>query len=477
MIKKLISRYRPRLVRSLVYMLQASEYNIRDYLAWVYRTRDFAHVEKRGHLERTPKVLALLSASWSFLVIWAAGLMGYAVFTDSNAMRIALVAALLLLPLYFPYVLALIVLLMQAAQKPVEYALVARAKRTLRAHKGVRIAIAGSYGKTSMREILKTVLAEGKKVAAPPGSYNTPLGIARFVKTLTGKEDVIIFELGEYYPGDVRALAHIVRPDWGIITGINEAHLDKFKTLERTADTIFELAEFVEPSHLYVNGENELARVHSKSGNVVYQREGAGAWGIDDAKTVLSGTTFKLTKRDDGSCDAASGLLGLHMLGPLALASDIASKLGLSNEEVVRGIAKTKPFAHRLEPKDWGDGVTFLDDSYNGNPDGVKAVIDFLASLKSHRRWYVTPGLVEMGARTEEVHRAIGRQLAEAGIERIVLIRDSVTPYIEKGLHEAGYKGVVTWYDDMPQALQAIRHGTAAGDIVLIQNDWPDQYS
>ena len=171
-----------------------------------------------------------------------------------------------------------------------------------------------------------------------------------------------------------------------------------------------------------------------------------------------------------------SALLGLHQIGPLAASAEIALNLGLSFDQVRDGISKTMPFDHRLEPKTDNAGVITLDDSYNGNPDGVNAVIAFLASLKDCRRFYVTPGLVEMGLRTEEVHKQIGKQLAKASIEKVVLIKNSVTSFIEQGLKENGYTGEVIWFDDALAAFAALPLLTVKGDVVLLQNDWPDQY-
>jgi UDP-N-acetylmuramyl pentapeptide synthase len=81
-----------------------------------------------------------------------------------------------------------------------------------------------------------------------------------------------------------------------------------------------------------------------------------------------------------------------------------------------------------------------------------------------------------MGSRKEEIHKEMGRQLAKAGIEKVVLIRDSVTPYMADGLKEAGYQGEIIWYDFGPTAFNALPKMTVAGDVILIQNDWPDQY-
>ena len=182
-----------------------------------------------------------------------------------------------------------------------------------------------------------------------------------------------------------------------------------------------------------------------------------------------------MTKNDMG-LEMKSALLGLHQVGPLAAAADIALILGLSPEQVKSGVNKTTPFSHRLELKTDDAGVVTLDDSYNGNPDGFNAAIDFLASLEGCRRFYVTPGLVEMGSQTEEVHRQIGRRLARTSIEKVVLVKNSVTPYIEQGLKEEEYHGEIIWFNDALAAFVALPLLTVKGDVVLLQNDWPDQY-
>lgn len=476
MIKNWLSRYSPRYPRSLVYMLQASEYNIRDYLSWYHRTEDFGHVERRKVLVTTPKTILLLIIAWiiilalygtGFFVLWTSDApLGYFVF--------------LCIVLFTPYILAYAIVGSLLAVKifiqlPIEYIIIKRARQKLAVHKGLKIAIAGSYGKTSMREILKTVLSEEKKVSGPPHSYNTLLGISRFVQSLKGDEDILIFELGEYYPGDVRKLCNLVKPQLGVITGVNEAHLEKFKSLDKTVNTVFELAEWLGENPLYINGENKLAKEHASAKHIIYDRKGVGAWKVEEFFTDLTGTLFVLAGNGQ-KVEFRSKLLGLHQVGPLVAAVDIAVHLGVPLDKIQKGIENTKPFDHRLELKVDASGVTTLDDSYNGNPDGVKAVIEFLASLKGHRRFYVTPGLVEMGPRTETVHKEIGRNLAKAGIEKVVLIKNSVTGYIAQGLQESSYNGEIIWFDDGLIAFAALPHFTVKNDVVLIQNDWPDQY-
>ncbi len=475
-LKNFLSRYSPKYVRSLVYMMQASEYHVRDFVRWYLRTLNFAQVEQRKKLVVTPKAFVFLSVGylvlgllyvfvvWAVLVgiVWWKYLLSLFVFLGAPIAIVITMVGLLLVSRYI--------------QMPVEYFIVASAKEKLRMHPAHKIAVAGSFGKTSMREILKTVLGAGKKVAAPPRSYNTPLGISAFVKSLKGDEEVLIFEMGEYYPKDIKRLCAFVQPTVGVITGVNEAHLEKFKDIERTKKTIFELADYLGDKPIYVNGENELAQKNGRPTDLLYSRFGVGSWKVQKPKSDVSGTSFVL-QNESSKVSVRSQLLGLHQIGPLSVAVDMAADFGLSLEAIERGISETKPFEHRLEPRTDVQGITILDDSYNGNPDGVRAVIEFLSSLRGGRRWYVTPGLVEMGKKKEDVHKEIGAHLAKAGIEKVVLVKNSVTPFIAMGLRDARYSGEVVWFDRALDAFAALPNLTVKGDIVLLQNDWPDQYA
>jgi len=474
--KKWFSRYSLTYPKTLVYMFQASEYNIGDFLLWLSRVKDFRTVENRKKFTATKKSLILLLVTWVFIGLAIGGVI--LVFLTS-ALEIALVTLVLVilgLPFLLPYFITAVLMIGRLIiQKPLEYFILAQAKKKLADHRGFKIAVAGSFGKTSMREILKTVLSEGQKVSAPPHSYNTPLGISKFIHTLTGDEEVIIFEFGEYYKGDIKKLCELVKPDIGIITGVNEAHLEKLKTLQNTVATIFELADFLPEEKIYINSESDLARENATAGNILYSKDGLKDWQTEDLKTSLSGTSFTV---DIGNqkLELHSELLGLHQVGPLLVAACLAHTLGLTFDQIKNGVEKTKPFDHRLEIKSDLDGVVTLDDSYNGNPDGVRAVINFLAELQNKRRWYVTPGLVEMGEKKKEVHLNIGYLLAEANIEKVVLIKNSATGFIEEGLKEKNYQGEVIWFNDAIKAYQTLPSLTVAGDVVLLQNDWPDQY-
>lgn len=472
--KRWLTTFSPRYLRSLVYMLQSTEYRLADFWRWYMRVTDFRRVESRRRLELTLKAKLMLAGLWVFAVGLGRCLAILIWTLDLSRLAVAAMLVLTGPTLIAAWAIGL-ALILRAVQIPIEGRALRSARRALANHRGLKIAIAGSYGKTSMRNILQTVLAAGKTVAAPPDSHNTPLGVSRFVATLRGDEDVIIFELGEYYPGDVRRLCDVIRPDLGVITGVNEAHLEKFVTVAATTATIFELAECLGDRPLYINADDDRVRSAAPQRCIAYSRAGCGDWRTVQAQTNLDGCTASIAA-DGMTLQLRTHLLGLHQLGPLLAAAHIGHRLGLSWSDLERGLAATQPVPHRMMPSVDAHGVTTIDDSYNGNPDGVTVLIDFLRTLSTHRRFYVTPGLVEMGAQTVAIHRHIGQQLAAARIETAVLIRNSVTPFIAEGLAAAGYAGQVKWYPTMLTALAALPHMTVAGDVVVLQNDWPDQY-
>lgn len=458
-------------------MLQSSEYIIPEYILWYKNIEDFRNVENRKKIVYTKKAILIFVTCW--LIILSQLYLSYLsyLFINNNFYKFLVpLLIVLIIPQTLGYLILIpLVIIKILVQKPLELFIIKKAIKKLVIHKGLRIGIAGSYGKTSMKEILKTILSEKFNVAAPKHSYNTSLGISRFINNLSGDEDIIIFELGEYYPGDIKKLCSIVKPQIGIITGINNAHLQKFKSLENTIQTILEIADYLKNENIYINIDNKISNNNKRSGFIEYSKNGCQNIKIKETKIDIDGTYFTLSVKDK-SIETKTNLLGAHQLGPIAAASNIAHSRGMNIEEISSAIKKTVPFEHRLEPIDYGEGVIILDDTYNGNPDGVEAIIDFIKSIKNRRKIYITPGLVEMGKDTDKIHEEIGIKLAKSNIDKVILIKNSVTPYIEKGLNKANFTGEIIKYNDAKTAFNSIKHLTIKDDLVVLQNDWPDQY-
>ena len=476
--KAVMSRYKPSYVTALVYMLQSCEYHPAAYIRWYAKTSDFSDIMYRRQLDPTKParmlLLGLKAGIGTQLII--AGLFvayGWSAQSAPSFLLGLIIAASY--PFIWPYIIILpLVLGRLFIIGPAQRRQIVASESLFAKTRATKIAIAGSYGKTSMKELLLTVLSEGKKVAATPANKNVAISHAQFVRNLNGGEEVLVIEYGEGKPGDVAQFAKTTKPDIGIITGLAPAHLDMYKTLQAAGEDIMSLASYLKDKDVYITGESEALKPFIKEKHHVYSQQKVLDWKISNIKVDLKGVTFTM-KRKSQVMNLASGLLGRHQVAPLALAAALARELGMDKAETERGIAKTRPFEHRMQPRDIG-GATIIDDTYNGNIEGVRAGLKLLQELPGKRKLYVTPGLVDQGDETQVVHNQLGRMIAEANPDVVVLMQNSVTAHIQIGLQEGGYKGQVLVETDPLAFYTDLTSMTAKGDIVLMQNDWTDNY-
>lgn len=479
MIREILSVYTPGYPKILTYMLQSSEYHAGPYLKWVFRTKDFGKVMHRRALQPTrPARLLLLALKTGMLLQIAAGLllMYLGIWQDLTGGVTFGLAVIIAYPFVWA-ILAVVPLALgrELSAKPKEKRAIRRSEVEFAAHKGIRIAVAGSYGKTTMKELLATVLGEGLKVAATPANKNVSVSHARFAAALDGDEDVLIIEYGEGQPGDVARFARLTHPTHAVITGLAAAHLDRYKTIRAAGEDIFSLAGYLKGKNVYVNGESPEAKSFLKDTYHTFDEHGALGWKISSIKTGLEGTSFTL-KKDDTSIRLKTGLVGRHQLGFVAFAAALALELGLSKEQVRDGVAKTKPFEHRMQPYQLA-GAWVIDDTYNGNLEGIRAGTRLLADLAAKRKIYVTPGLVDQGEETARIHREVGRLIAEAKPDVVVLMKNSVAGYMKEGLKDADFQGELRVETDPLGFYTNLGHFVAAGDLVVMQNDWTDNYA
>lgn len=381
------------------------------------------------------------------------------------------------------------------------------------------IGIAGSYGKTTMKEVLKAVLSIKFKVLSTPESVNTPVGIARWILSeLDNSAQVLVVEMGEHYKGDVKELCGITRPDISVVTGINESHLERMKTLDNVIATIFEIVACSKPKSLVMlNADDALVMKHYKE--FIWPDHRVEQFKIENLKLK----NFNIEKLDweaefEGIGKVGINLLGEYALGDVDAAIKIAQSLNMSAEEIKKGIANIKPVDHRLQPVKGAGNVLIIDDAYNGNPAGVAEAIKVLSRFEGRRKIYITPGLVEMGKASADVHRTIGKQLASVA-DAVILIKNSVTPFIAEGIQttpsasgghpslaggdapqltkgtprssppfQGGVPGVkpgevvgtgkpeIIWFNTAQEAHSSLGKILKTGDVVLFQNDWGDNY-
>lgn len=354
--------------------------------------------------------------------------------------------------------ISLIVFFLLPLDRYMKHDLIKRAKLKLATFPNLEIVgIAGSYGKTTMKEVVSTMLSEKYIVLKTPENVNTPLGIADLIlNKLDSTIQVLIIEMGEYTRGDIRDICSIVKPQTAIITGINEAHLERMGTIENTTSAIFELAQHMNQKGLLVlNEDNTLIRENYHKYCTAQKIE---------LVSIKKGLTLE------------SGLLGRYAKAVLQAGAAVARYLGLTDEQIKVGASKVCPLPHRLQLIEGTRGVLVIDDSYNGNPEGVSEAIYLLNTYTGRRKVFITPGLVETGEKNELVHKKIGKELASVA-DRVILIKNSATPFIAEGLMENGFnKNHIIWFKTAHEAHATMGEIIEQNDVVLFQNDWPDNY-
>lgn len=467
--KRILSFYHPKLAIYLVYMLQQVEYNPYKFFSWVVRLPNVTKVMQRQTIVWTSKARALVVLLSLVHFFYLAMTILYFLLHP----LVGLVAYMFIPVFLILFTFFVVLFVWQYFEEPRRTTLIRKSSRLFRQHPGIKIAVAGSYGKTSMKELLYAVLSEGKKVAASPGNKNVPISHAAWIKKLDGDEEVLIIEYGEGAPGDIKKLAKLTRPTYGVITGLAPNHLDEYKHVSAVAKDLLSLADFVDPKKLYISADS--FKDYDTSDFRQFNTVGVRGWTVQNVKVDYTGTTFSLIKGKK-HIKVTSGLLGMHQVGPLAVAAILGDELGLTVKQIETGLSKTAPYEHRMQPRKQ-HGAWVIDDTYNGSLEGFRAGLALLSQLPAKRKMYVTPGLVEQGEETERVHIEIGELIARANPDRVVLMKNSVTGSIVSGLESGGYQGEIQietnpllFYTNLDQVI-------AAGDLILMQNDWTDNYN
>ena len=478
MISRITSFFGPTYPKTLAYMLQSTEYQVKPYLAWYWRTNNFKDVSHRRSLDKTRRarlLVAGLRIGIALQIIAGVIVLIQGIQKDQLSDIYFGIAILLAYPVIWAHLIVIPLLVARFfIVLPKDRRAVKVSRRIFEEHGAIKIAVAGSYGKTTMKELLLTILGEGKKVAATPANKNVAISHAHFAKKLTGDEEVIIIEYGEGAPGDVARFAKNTKPTIGIITGLAPAHLEKYKTLDSAARDILSLSDFLKEKNVYINNESNPLKKYKKSSYIPYDQHSVLGWKISNIHVHIDGMSFFMEKNGQ-KLSLQTGLIGRHLIGSLALCVALAKEIGCTDRDIIAGVAKTIPFEHRMQPREMAGGF-IIDDTYNGNLEGVRAGLQLLSELDSRRKIYVTPGLVDQGKESMHVHQEMGKLIAKANPTKVVLMKNSVTHWICDGLASGGYKGELVIEKKPLDFYTNINQVIAAGDIMMLQNDWTDNY-
>ncbi len=417
-------------------------------------------------------------------------------YTTTLLLYVAIVAIMALLaPAYSTITAALLILLSDAVMlaanftnTPIEKGINRHyyndAKRIIESNKNlIIIGVTGSFGKTSTKNYLASILAEKYNVLVTPGNFNTLLGVIRTIREqLRPYHQVFIVEMGAKQRNDIKEICDLVRPTIGIVTAVGEMHLETFKSVENIQDTKFELINSLPSMGLgVINIDSPYIKSYNKITSpckiIKYGTDNTADYRATEVQYGASGLSFKLTT-GQGEEQYTSRLLGegnlLNILGAIA----VANHLQVSTQKQKNAIARLQPVEHRLSMRNSG-GITVLDDAYNSNPQGAKMALNVLrnfAVAEGNKRIIITPGFVEMGTRQAEANQGLGEEIARCA-DYAIVVNQTNRDAIKQGIDKGGMSPDSYFLaDSLNQAHAHLATILKAGDVVLYENDLPDNF-
>ncbi|MGH2734628.1 MAG: UDP-N-acetylmuramoyl-tripeptide--D-alanyl-D-alanine ligase [Actinomycetota bacterium] len=477
-----------RLRRALhVYQLEA--YKPRQFLSWVRanpgRARFLRSVPAKKALVMTGRAWRILgvATALSVLGIFGAWAIGHLVIGGWPADFIAYFAAMGAAFLLAPQLLVLTDKLLSPVQRLVNARYERAARKKLEAIGPVVIGVTGSFGKTSIKFAIEKLVAPAGRALATPGSYNTPMGVVRSVnENLTDAHRFFVVEMGAKQRGDIAELVVIARPTIGVLTAIGPAHLETFGSLDGVRKAKYELIEGLPDDGVAVMNSDDpevraLAEATDRLRVVRYgiDPEGKPDVTASEIEVTARGTRFKLTDlRSGDTLSTRTSLLGRHAIANLLGAVAVVVETGRPLDELGAPISSLSPVEHRLQLIEGAGGVTVIDDAFNSNPAGSAAALEVLEAMPARRRVVVTPGMIELGELQAPANESFGEQAGRIADVLVVVARVNRAALVA-GAERSSHARIVT-VDSLDQAQRELQDILGPGDVVLFENDLPDQY-
>jgi UDP-N-acetylmuramoyl-tripeptide--D-alanyl-D-alanine ligase len=361
----------------------------------------------------------------------------------------------------------------------VQQAMAALATAALSSLPDVRVvALTGSAGKTSTKDLIAQVLATAGPTVAPPGSYNNDLGVPLTVLQCDEQTRFLVLEMGARGIGHIARLCRIAPPHVGVVLNVGSAHLGEFGSREAIARAKGEIVEATTEVAV-LNEDDPLVRaMRSRTADGVdvrtFGEAPAADVRADDVELDdLGRPTFRLSAggTDAPSADVRLQTYGEHQVPNALAAATVGLACGLGLQAVADALGSaTARSRWRMEVTRRADGLTVVNDAYNANPESVRAALKALVAIAHGRRsWAVLGQMAELGADARGEHEAIGRLAVRLGVDRLVVVGDEAAPMHAGAVLEGSWANESVHVADVDEAVRLLQAETGPDDVVLVK--------
>ncbi len=334
-------------------------------------------------------------------------------------------------------------------------------------YRGPLVAITGSSGKTTVKNMVAAILSQRGKTLATEGNFNNEIGVPLTLLRLSPDCEFAVVEMGAAAVGDIAWLCELARPTVSLLLNVMPAHLEGFGSIERVARTKGEIFDGLDAGDVAViNADQQWAadwRRRADAARVIdFSRDGGAAVYLERSESRgVAGSRF-VANTPAGELAVELQLPGEHNVSNALAAIAVGLACELTLDEIRRGLETVRPVAGRLSAQRSPAGALLIDDCHNANPGSVRAAIDTLAT-ESGTRTLVLGTMRELGEDSEAMHRECGEYAREAGIERFVGVGDELRAAV------AAFGAGGRWYADCEQAVRAMAHELSSADVVLVK--------
>ena len=357
------------------------------------------------------------------------------------------------------------------------------AKKKIRSYTNlIKVGITGSYGKTSVKYFLHSILSEKYNVLMTPGSFNTTLGVVRTIREyLQPTHEVFIVEMGAKKIGDVNEICEIVMPHYGILTAIGPQHLETFGSLENIITGKFEIITSLPSDGVgFVNFDTITSNIFPENIKCKLITFGVHSPAEYTAANIIYkgiGMSFEVQREGEKMLVVETKLLGEHNVSNLLSCCALALELKVEKYQIEKAIKSIESVSHRLEVKKLPNGITIIDDAFNSNPVGSKMALEALKRFEGKRKIVITPGMIELGSKEYELNFEFGKSIA-ANCDFAVLVGTNRTKPIQDGIKSVNFpKENLFVCKNLAEANEKVKSIMKEGDVVLYENDLPDTFN
>lgn len=396
--------------------------------------------------ELTPKIIGII------LVVCV-------IFSGFSLLKLPVTVILLVTDKLLAIVVFILLLILKIPFSIYKWILIRKARKKMSQFPHIiRIGITGSFGKSSTKEFLSQLLSEKYNVVKTPKNINTDIGIAKLIlKKVTKSTQIVVIEMGAYKKGEIASICSFVKPDIGIVTAINEQHIDLFGSIAKIRATKYELIESLPRSGLALfNEDNDYTRLMAKKTKgirvITYGTKKGSEALIKNIRETEFGLQFTLQTKEE-IIECKTKLLGFHLANNLSAAIIVARYLKVPKVTLELRLKTLKLQKHSLQIVGKAYGAIVIDDTLNANPDGVLAAIKVLEKFPGKKYMVLTP-LIELGESGSKVHK----ELIEHAIKSITLILLTNKSYFKEMLE-------IAQKYNRPQMVQLVN--TKAGVTIL----------